>query len=215
LDDEHLNDDERDVTAELEAQFMELMARAQLVPMDDLLRPAFAHRFQQCTVCETDLVARMRLYLVFREVRQRETLVELAICVECLDVLEQVYSPSTRQAIDTLFLESGWSERAGERLSASTEDLHAWLETCALTGEPLQPDDHFEVIGLCKGGFMHMSFFPYVIGAAGIARLEEAISKQTQANWDRFLGQHQGLPPELRQLLHLDRPETDSRLGGR
>jgi hypothetical protein len=193
-----------DPTIIVERETEDLIARAVFVPTPAILRPAFAPRFERCVVCDTDLVAHELGYLVFKEMRGDEVLVEMAICTECLDVLVQVYSPQTRRAIDGLFVASDWFDRARERLDADPATWPRWLDRCALTGQPREAFDHYEVIGICAGEFTQVSLFPYVIGTDGIRLMEARISRQSQANWDRFLGQHQGLPPELRQLLHVD-----------
>jgi len=198
-------DDRDEPSRVLEEQAGALLAAAVYVPAHPLLRPAFAPRFERCVVCETDL-GDLDLglgHLVFKELRGDEIIVELAICHGCIDVLEQVYSDQTRRAIDSLFVASRWCERARERLRAGPPAWSTALDHCALTGEPRAGGGTCQVIGVCAGDLMQVSFFPYVIGAAGIRRLEAVVSRQSQANWDRFLGQNQGLPPELRHLLHV------------
>jgi hypothetical protein len=179
------------------------MKQSIYIPTPALLRPAFAPRFESCVVCEADLNDHELVFLVFKEVLKTEVIVEMAICMECLDVLEQVYSQQTRRAIDTLFVQSGWCERARERLQADVATWPRWLDHCALTGQPRAKCTSYEVIGICCGDLTQVSFFPYVVGTEGILRMEAMISQQSRANWNRFLGQHQGLSPELRHLLHV------------
>lgn len=188
----------------LDLETLVLFARAVTVPIPRILRPEFALNFQNCVVCDIDLVANNVSYLVFKAFHHEEVIVEMAICSSCLGILTNVYSQKTRQAMDQLILDSGWVQKAKDRLDSDEIGSTQWLDSCAMTGQPRSEWDFYEVLGICRQGWMEVSLFPYAVGSKGVQLMQTIMSPETRASWGRFLAQHEGLTPDLRRMIHLD-----------
>jgi len=177
-----------------------LMLASKREPMPEFLRPFDAAWFDACTVCDTDLPAAEDGYLVIKNFRGREVIYELGLCMACAEQLGASYSEESRAAIDGLFAEVGWIDQALTRQAAPPDDWATALTACALTGQSRDEFDEYQIVAACDGRDMMVNLFPYVIGTRGIEQITARLSQATQDTWDRFVGDHLGLPPELRSL---------------
>lgn len=125
--------------------------------------------FDTCTACGRSLAE--GLYEIQKVSNQRETIVEMAICLECSQALAAECSTQSIAAIQRFF---------GERL-----DLQRAEDRCNVCGERVSLAPTFSLCSLCSGQRL---VFP-VIRVCG--RCEEAIqellSDQTRRAHDDFL----------------------------
>lgn len=182
------------------SDMLRLAIRAKKVPVPRCLKNLDGELFQRCTVCDVALQEPANDHLIVRNFLGPEPIYEMALCLDCAENLGESYSDESRQYIDGLFQASGWVKQAFARLDDLPDDWDRHLGACSVTGQPRHEFREYQIIGQCEGGIMEVGFFPYIIGTRGIDVMQAGLSQETLDTWDRFVGEHLGLPPELRSL---------------
>jgi hypothetical protein len=165
-----------------------------------LFRPTFGGWFDRCIDCNDALRERGTMYFVIKHVRREETIYEMAICAGCLEKLSAGYSEASRRHIDRVFAERVNFRERFDRLQATSGRWESWVESCLFTGTPRGEARECQVVALCRGSTMLVSGYPFALCDAAIELLQAGISDETLGRWDRFVGDHLSLPPELRGL---------------
>ena len=140
------------------------------------------------------------MYFVIKHVRGGETIYEMAICGDCLEKLSDGYSETSQRHIDRVFAENVNFRKRFDRLQATSGKWESWVERCLLTGAPRSESSECQAVALCRGSSMLVSGYPFVLCDSGVELLQAGMSTETIGHWDRFVGDHLGLPPELRGL---------------
>ncbi len=164
--------------------------------------------FGACIECGIGLLDGKTDYLIEKAFRRypgfriSDTVFEFAICMPCMERLYEQHSKESREAIENFFLENNHFMTRGQHLYFLAElstppALENWLGGCAITGEPTDDLEEYQVAAICRGGKMLLSIFPYIISGKAMDQLVNLLSNQTIDNLDDFSGRHFGIPPEF------------------
>ncbi|MBU2502521.1 hypothetical protein KJ682_14400 [bacterium] len=169
------------------------MEHARRVPIPRLFQKSFDGPFKTCIGCAEPLEA-LPPYLIVKEIRGSETIVEYAVCASCHQELEAQYSEESRACINALFRDRVDFRRRFDDLIASGRTWKAWVETCILTGERRTPESEFQAVAFCYENDLILSSWPYIIAGPGLRMFEACLSPTTLELRDRFIRQRLGLP---------------------
>ena len=157
--------------------------------------------FQKCTICTTSLLDAETIYSIEKVYRGAETILEMAVCLNCAMASSQELSEESLAVIQTEFEEKGnWQERMSwisECEEGETPDPNRWLERCVLTGEERSKLNGYQIGSSFQGDQMMLFRMPYLISASGVASMAEKLSKKSQDYMRDFVETNFGMPPEL------------------
>ncbi len=156
--------------------------------------------FEQCTMCEADLLADGMLYLIEKAYQRGEVVFEYAICVECQIRLRDELSVQSRRLIEHYFDEHvDLAERRQRLLENYDATTTPWLSHCLITGKPAAECDEYQIMTLCDGTDMLFSYLPALLSGEAIEGIQKNLSKKTQDQLDAFVEEYLGLTPEMKK----------------
>ena len=172
------------------------LENAARVPLPRFFQTSFGNEFTACIGCAEPLES-LPPYLVVKEVRGGETIVEYAICSSCHSELDSQYSEESRRCITQVFADQVDFRSHFQSNLTREPDWGNWVTRCVLSREQRGPGSEYQAVALCQGRELLLSAWPYVITGPGMRLLEGCYSAQTLAVRDRFIRQRLGLPSIL------------------
>ena len=168
--------------------------------------------FERCISCDKYLLEDNTEYLIEKAIRQypdygtQDVIFEYAMCFNCAELMRQELSQESMANIQQYF-----NDRVDlyghhqEMMYDHSLDAEAWLNRCIVTGEPRATLEEYQIYGHCQGNQLVFSYMPYLISGQAMEALSELISEKTKGEIDRFIDEHFGIPPELKEPIK-DRP---------
>lgn len=87
-----------------------------------------------------------------------------------------------------------------KRIEENPEDPEQWLTHCIIKGTAKDEMKEFQMGACFRGDKMATDFMPpFLIGELAIEEMNELLSEETKGEMDDFMGEHFGIPPELRK----------------
>ncbi len=151
-------------------------------PMPKLLYSEYLDGpFTECSVCGQPFTEQ-KLYTIQKSRNERETIFEIAVCMECGSTTAQDYSRESVEAISAFIQERmRWSE-ADDR--------------CCLCGREISEFKEFSLCGLCRGEDL---IFPIKIMCHSCEEeMQGLLSEQTRRAHEEFIEKNvPGVPESL------------------
>jgi hypothetical protein len=159
--------------------------------------------FSKCVCCEKPLLDGSTIYLIEKAIKGSDVLIEYAICLPCAEQKNAAMSQESKERIQAWFEEHVDIEARANRLASQHGfDFEAWTAECIITGKPKADLEHYCVGGMFQGAHMLFGFGPYIMSAEAQKEMSSLLSKQSKDEYDKFIGDNFGLPPELKKLIH-------------
>ena len=181
--------------------------------------------FQQCIQCERDLLSSAAPYLIQKNFVGREAVFEMAICIQCQQRMNQELSAETKAAMERFRVErlggiaDGQQSATPEHAGGSTDfqdeiivemdpdvavQWHSNIDHC-LFCDRLRRLSHRHILA---GVFFADRMIVQAAGPQGVRmphmmcedctmELDRLVSRQTRDEWNRFVDEHFGGPPEI------------------
>ena len=90
------------------------------------------------------------------------------------------------------------------RIEEHPTDPEKWLSHCMIKGTEINDLNEYQIGACFKGNEMATNFMPpFLIGGEAMEEITNLLSKETKDEMDGFIGDHFGIPPELRKDLVL------------
>ncbi len=158
--------------------------------------------FSECICCTKALLHGEDHYLIEKAVKKDDVIIEYAICIDCAQKKNEALSSDSRQRIEAWFTERiDLEQRAHELAETVGFNFEAWTERCIITGKARSEMDHYTIVGGFMGSNMVMGFGPYIMSPEAQGEMAELLSPETKREFDDFIGDNFGLPPELKKLI--------------
>jgi len=91
-----------------------------------------------------------------------------------------------------------------QRMEEEPDNPDHWLSSCLIKGTPKEELREYQMGACFKGDRLVMDMMPpFLIGEMALEELNALLSKETKDEMDGFMGDHFGIPPELRKDLIL------------
>jgi hypothetical protein len=151
--------------------------------------------FSHCLCCRFPLVEIAEPWLVNKEFRRGECVMEYAICQPCRDhVTDQLSEESKESVRGFLEREIDWESRMQEFMLSHV--LTARLETCVACGTRREELDGYGISALFdSSGSLVTGPLPLLICQPCIGRMTESLSEESRGVWRKFLADHFAGPP--------------------
>lgn len=165
--------------------------------------------FERCVVCERSLLDGDAPYVVEQAVRRvgaydaTDVVFAYAMCLPCQSLLWEQLSPASQAAVEAHFgAHLDVHARLAPLLENTTElNVARWLGACALTGQPIEALDEYQIVAHCHGDRLVLSHLPCLFSGAAMDAVASLLSPHTKDELGGFVDRFLGPPPALRKLL--------------
>jgi hypothetical protein len=151
--------------------------------------------FSHCLCCKLPLVEIADPWLVNKEFRRGECVMEYAICQECRDQVTDELSEESKESVrGFLEREIDWEARMREFMLAPqvTDRFDACIACCA----PRESLEGFGISALFDaGGSPVVGPLPLLICQPCVGRMTAGLSEESRGVWRRFLAENFEGPP--------------------
>ena len=163
-----------------------------------------------CIDCHHDLGLGDRYYMVekifkrYPELNTTEVLFEYAVCSECYEKMKDKLSEQSMAKLSEYMMIHMDFQAMQQRISDNPEDPEEWMTHCMIKGTATDQLNEYQIGACFKGDRLVTNFMPpFMIGGEAMEEMSALLSKETKDEMDGFLGDHFGVPPELRKDLIL------------
>ena len=155
--------------------------------------------FQRCLHCDKDLFGGSDLYLIEKVVRGTETIIELAICLDCRQgKSEQGMSEDSMTALKGYFTGVNIIANQMESIRGEPMDtIDPWLARCAISKRPRDELREYQIVAACEGDQVQLGWFPMLLSGHVIEEISELLSDETRGWMDDYVGDNFGMPSEF------------------
>jgi hypothetical protein len=165
---------------------------------------------ERCINCEHDLSIGDRYYVIekvfkrYPVMNKLEVLFEYAICQHCYDDMKDKMSKESAENLSAYMMNNTDFVGLHQRINQHPDDPEAWLDQCMIKGTPQSELSEFQMGAFFKGDRLVTDFLPpFMVGNEAMEEMNALLSKETKDEMDDFMGDHFGIPPELRKDLVL------------
>lgn len=160
--------------------------------------------FTRCKVCQINLTDGKTVYTIEKAFKKTEevedlTLFEIAICLPCAEKQAEKMSPTSKSFLQTTMMNENFMKNRQKLWDNGWE--YEWDKTCIFSGDQLEENEEYHVVGHFQGNTVIPYQSPFVIGYKMIEYLQENLSPETKEEMENFGGQFLGPDPKIAQLL--------------
>lgn len=155
-----------------------------------LLSEETGEPFRHCLDCRLPLAEIDASWLVTKEYRRGECIMEYAICQRCRDKVADSFSENSKEAVRQ-FLERriDWAARVSEFMMDPTLDTR--MGACIACRKPREEVSGFGISALFdSGGYLIEGPLPLLLCGGCLADLGASLEPGTLAAWRAFLAEH-------------------------
>lgn len=163
-----------------------------------------------CIDCDYDLWQGDRYYMIekvfkkYQELDSIEVLFEYAICSQCYDKMKGGLSAESMSTLSNYMMNNTDIEGMQRRIEEHPTEPEKWLSHCMIKGTEISELNEYQIGACFKGSELATNFMPpFLIGGEAMEEITGLLSKETKDEMDGFIGDHFGIPPELRKDLIL------------
>lgn len=160
----------------------------------------------RCIDCDHDLLKGDRFYVIekvfkkYPAIDKVEVLFEYAICQLCYDQMKEKMSAESMQNLSEYMIHNTDFEALHQRINESPDDPESWLDQCMIKGTNIDELKEYQMGAFFKGDRLVTNYLPpFMVGEEAMEEMNQVLSKETKDEMDGFLGDHFGVPPELRK----------------
>lgn len=164
----------------------------------------------RCIDCDHDLMKGDRYYVIekvfkrYPAIDKVEVLFEYAICHLCYDQMKEKMSAESMQNLSQYMMNNTDFDALHARINEQPENPEAWLDQCMIKGTPITALNEYQMGAFFKGDRLMTNYLPpFMVGELAMEEMSQVLSKETKDEMDGFIGDHFGIPPELRKDLVL------------
>lgn len=165
---------------------------------------------QRCIDCDYKVFEGDRYYMIEKVVKRypeldtTEVLFEYAICQNCYEKMKDAMSEESMANLSSYMMQNTDFEGLSQRIEEQPDNPEYWLSNCLIKGTPVKEMNEYQMGACFKGDRLMTDFIPpFMIGELAMDEMNELLSQATKDEMDDFMGDHFGIPPELRKDLIL------------
>lgn len=165
---------------------------------------------ERCIDCDYPVLEGDRYYMIekvfkrYPEMNRTEVLFEYAICSVCYEKMKDAMSQESMQNLSAYMMQNTDFQKLQERIEEKPDDPEHWLSHCLIKGTSKEEMNEYQMGACFKGDRLATNFMPpFMVGELAMEEMNALLSKETKDEMDDFMGEHFGIPPELRKDLIL------------
>ena len=160
-----------------------------------------------CVSCDKDLLHSNEPYIIEKAFRHyseydiNNTIFEYIMCMPCAQKVHDSMSKESRQKIEEFFSKMDLLQRGQDLWEQYGNDFDSWTSKCLVNGSDRSEQEEFQLCAQCVGDKLVFSFLPYMLSFKASDEIASLLSQQTLDEYDRFIDDNFGLPPEFKKAL--------------
>lgn len=164
--------------------------------------------FENCLVCNCNLLEEDTLYLVERAIKKYNALetssviFEYAMCMSCAMRMNEVLSEESKNKVEAYFAQHvNMHQRIADNKEQYGTDVNKWVEHCMLKNTHESETEEYQLYGMFSGNTMLFTEMPYMLSGEAMDEITNLMSNKSLGDIDDFIDQFFGLPPEVRDAI--------------
>lgn len=164
--------------------------------------------FLHCIQCNKYLLDDDNQYVIEKVIRRypefntTDTILEYGMCLECHFEISKSFSSTSIQNLESYMAEHvNLLERSVRFLQENKMNPEEWVSSCLIKNKRIEELDEYQLCCMCRGRYLHHSFFPYMISGEAVEEIMDLMSNKTldilNGLKDRFFAP----PPEIEKIL--------------
>lgn len=143
--------------------------------------------FQQCSLCDCNLLEEGTNYMIEKAVNNGETIFEYAMCFKCHAKLSSEFSEISKTRVRRYFEERVNLERRLDDLSVRYGDKYnKWVSRCMVTDKPRTECKEYQLYGYFVDQNLVFNGMPYLLCSEVIEELLTLLSSETLGTLNDF-----------------------------
>ncbi len=135
---------------------------------------------EKCGLCGCNLLNPDLHYVIEKAFKERETIFEHALCIDCHAVSISQMSIESMEHIRSYFSERVDTEkRQFEGAEQFSNDHEQWMAHCMVKGYPASECGEYQIYGFCNGGNLIFDVAPYLLSGEVIEEIMDQLSSET------------------------------------
>jgi len=174
----------------------------------EIFQPYNADNFTHCIICDKFLLDQKVEYVIEKAVRRyksfdtQDVIFEYAMCLACAENMKNELSRDSLERIQQFMMHhSKLLEQNQQLLNENNWNINDWIGRCAVTGQPIEEQEEYQLYAHCRGNQIVFSGMPYMIGGTAMDQITGLLSQKTLDELNRFVDDNFGIPPELKQPI--------------
>lgn len=162
---------------------------------------------EHCVTCDRDLYHGNEPYIIekafrfYPEYGIHNTIFEYIMCIPCAQKMHASMSKTSLQRIQDYFSGLDMIERSRRLHQENGKDIEAWLSNCLVKGTPRTGLEEYQICAQCVGDKLAFDTLPYMLSHEASNEIVELLSPATLDEYNRFVDDFFGLPPEFKKAL--------------
>ncbi len=160
-----------------------------------------------CVSCDRNLLNSSEPYIIEKAFRHyseygiNNTIFEYIMCMPCAQNVHESMSVESRKKIEEYFAHIDLPRRSQELWEEFGNDFDSWVKKCLVNGSDINQQDEYQLCAQCVGDKVVFSLLPYMLSFDASDEIASLLSAKTLEEYDRFIDDNFGLPPEFKKAL--------------
>ena len=162
---------------------------------------------ENCVTCDKNLVDSFEPYVIGKAFRYypeydiSNTIFEYVMCLPCAQKMHESMSEESMQKIQQYFNQVNLLQRSEEMWEKYGADFDSWVSNCIIKDTPIKGMEEYQLCGQCIGDKLVFDMLPYMLSHEASNEIADLLSNKTLDEYNRFIDDNFGLPPEFKKAL--------------
>lgn len=164
-------------------------------------------KFDRCIDCDRYLLDEQEEYFIEKAIKKypgfkaQDVIFEYAICIGCAERMRNEMSSDSLKSIESYMMQNTDISRRMQVVSENPNNPLAWMEECLIKGIPQSELTEYQIYAHCQGDKLNLIQMPYMVSSVALDEISQLLSEKTLDQFNGFMDQHFGPPPELAEPL--------------
>lgn len=160
-----------------------------------------------CVSCGVNLIKSAQPYVIEKSFRYyveydlTNTIFEYGICMPCALELHKAMSEESLEKIQEYFNQINLPDRSQVLWSKHGNNIEPWISNCIIKDTTSKSLEEYQICAQFIGDKLHFDLLPYMLGIDASNEIANLLSNKTLDEFDRFVDEHFGLPPDIREAI--------------
>ena len=166
---------------------------------------------QNCVNCDRNIIETGELYVLEKAFRYypeygfHNTIFEYIMCLPCAEEMQKSISQDSQQRIQDYFAKVSPHRDHHMTWQGEEADFEKWTSECMVKGTPKKGMEEYQICATCEGENLVFNYYPtplpYMLSHEASNEIAELLSAETLEEYNRFVDDNFGLPPEFKKAL--------------
>lgn len=160
-----------------------------------------------CVTCDRNLIEGNEPYVIekafryYQEYDIHNTIFEYVMCIPCAQKMNAKMSKVSLGKIQDYFSSLDMAGRRQSLIEKYGADLDGWIDECLIKKTKRANLEEYQICAQCIGDQLVFDVLPYMLSHEASNEIVELLSAETLEEYNRFVDDNFGLPPEFKKAL--------------